>query len=121
MNDNERIEVLESMLLEEREKASRFIFMMETYARGLDMMARVAYAETQSGSMDEKNAMAVKLQSADTLSWIGSRAEELRGMMGRAMPSGQEEAPSPPGDEDDLADPSIPDENIEQSQAVTIH
>lgn len=132
MNDQERVEVLESMLTEVREKVSRVLGTLENYARGLDMMARTSYAEAPAGSRDEKNAGALQRHTADMVGWLGMNAEELRGMMGRAMPSGEEEAPSPPADEDDLsalpfiredglADTSVPAENIDQSQAVTIH
>lgn len=132
MNDQERIEVLESMLTEERGNVSIFITVIESYARGLEMMARVMYGESLAGSRDEENARAIKQHSSNMSIELGVRVAELRGMMGRVMPSGEEEAPSPPADEDDLsalpfiredglADPSVPAENIDQSQAVTIH
>lgn len=87
MNERERITQLEAMLIEEREQVYRFLFLLETYARGMDMMARTAFAETPARSNDEKNAMAVKQQSTDMLGWIGVKAEELRGLMGRETPS----------------------------------
>jgi len=127
MNGQERITQLETMLTEERAKVSYVLGVFESYARGLDMIARMTYAETPVGSMDEKNATAMKQHTTDMLGWLEIKAEELRGMMGRAMPAVQEEAPEPPdnqgdlaasGLEDILADPSVPAESVEQ---VTVH
>lgn len=132
MNDQERITQLEAMLTEERDEVSHVLTILESYARGVDMIAGITYSETPAGSRDEKNAMAMKQHTTAMLGWLEAKAAALRGLMGRAMTAGQVEASSPPGGEDDmsallfiredgLADPSVPAENIDQSQAVTIH
>lgn len=89
MNDRERITQLEAMLTEERDEVSCLLTIIENYARGLDMMARVMYGETPAGSMDEENARAVKQYSGDMQAVLGARAANLRGLMGRAMPADQ--------------------------------
>lgn len=124
--NQERITQLEAMLTEERDEIYHVLAVLESYARGLEMIARVTYGETPAGSRDEKNALAMKQHATDMLGWLEVKAAGLRGMMGRVMPAGQEEAPEPPdisalplGLEDILADPSAPAESAEQ--AVTIH
>ena len=89
MNDQERITQLEAMLTEERGTISSFIAVIENYARGLEMMARVLYGESMAGSRDEENARAIKQHSSNLSIELGVRAAELRGMMGRTMPSGE--------------------------------
>lgn len=89
MNDRERITQLEAMLTEERDEVSCLLTIIENYARGLDMMARVMYGETPAGSRDEENARAVKQYSGDMQAVLGAMAANLRGLMGRAMPADQ--------------------------------
>ncbi len=87
MNDKERITQLETMLTEEREKVSHVLGILESYARGLDMMARMAYAEAPAGSRDEKNASSLKQHTADMLGWLEMKADELRDLMRRPLPA----------------------------------
>lgn len=91
MNDKERIEILEAMLTEERGKVSHTLSILESYARGLDMMAQTAFAYTLLGFREEKNASSMKQHTADMVGWIEMKVDELRGLMGRAMPAGQVE------------------------------
>lgn len=112
MNDKERIEVLESMLTEEREKVSHVLGILESYARGLDMMVRTAYIEAPAGSRDEKNASALKQHTIDMVAVLAVKAEELGGLMGRAMPAATPpEAPEPPTQV----------EEAERPACITIH
>lgn len=116
MNDKKRIEVLESMLTEERDKGYHVLGILESYARGLDMMARTVYAEAPAGSRDEKNASALKQHTTDMVAVLAVKADELRGLMGRSLPSGQEkaqvdEAPEPPAFVEEAGKP----------QGITIH
>lgn len=138
MNDKERLQILEAMLTEEREKVSHVLGILESYAVGLDMMVGTAYAHTPVGSRDEKNVSAVKQHSADLVGWLGMKADELRGLMGRAMPAGQVEmtdgeakamfdelmafVPGPVVDAPlEAPEPPAPAEDAERPQNVTLH
>lgn len=139
MNDKERIEILAAMLADEREKVSRFLEIADSYARGLHMMANVAYADAPAGTAEEANARTIRQHAMDLAEWLKVRGGELRELMGRAMPAaatgfglteamieeleaylpgdpaeGLPEAPEPPA-------PPLLAEDTERPEGVTIH
>lgn len=118
MNNQERIAQLEAMLAEERQEVSRVLGILENYLRSMDMIARMAYAETPLGSTEEKNATAMKQLTGDTMGWLGLKAEELRGLMGRAMPP-EETANQHWCKLQESESPELPEADIQH--AVTIH
>jgi len=95
---SEQIAQLEAMLIEEREVLLPFLVALKKYARGLDMMARTAYIEAPGGSIDEANAEAIKQHTGELLCWVNGRAEVMRTLMIRALPTVEDDAP-PPGED----------------------
>lgn len=93
MNNIEAVIQLQEMLIEERGALIPFFTSLERYARGLDMMARTAYLDAPAGSQDEANAAAIKTQTGELLHWINKRADEMRVLMKRGMPTVEDDAP----------------------------
>lgn len=93
MNNIKTVLQLQEMLIEERGALIPFLTSLERYARGLDMMARAAYMDAPAGSQDEANAAAIKTQTGEVLRWINKRADEMRVLMNRRMPTVEDDAP----------------------------
>lgn len=115
---NDRFIKVYGLLLEERDILGNFVVITRDYVRGLHLMAEAMAHKMPAGSEDHADAIALRRQTGDLLTWLQHRGDELHNLMSRpvwddAGGAGTVEAEQLPNDGvENEASPLLPGETI---------